>query len=83
MSILARIRANGGEVVRKEWRFSLQRGRLSQEAIDWVRARWIEVCREVWPLFDDWLERAAIIEFDGGLSRQEAEAAAWREIEPC
>lgn len=83
MSILARIQANGGDVIRKEWRFSLQRGRLSQEAIGWVRARWADVCREVWPAFDDWMERAAILEFDGGQDRATAEALAYREVEPC
>lgn len=29
---------------------------------------------------DDYEERAAIMEFDGGLPRHEAEARAWREV---
>ena len=82
-SILDRIRANGGEVVRQEWRFALRRGRLTHEAVAWVRARWAEVCREVWPLFDLWEERAAIMEFDGGLPRAEAERAAYAEVAAC
>ena len=82
-SILDRIQANGGDVVRQEWRFTLRRGRLTAEAIAWVRARWAEVCREVWPAFDLWLERAAIIEFDGGLSRADAERAAYAEVAGC
>lgn len=82
-SILARIRANGGDVVRQEWRFALRRGRLIQEAVAWVRARWADVCREVWPPFDLWEERAAIMEFDGGLSRADAERAAYAEVAAC
>ncbi|MCH8683885.1 hypothetical protein [Pedomonas mirosovicensis] len=31
-------------------------------------------------LLDDYEERAAIMEFDGGLPRQEAEARAWQEV---
>ncbi|WP_286949037.1 MULTISPECIES: hypothetical protein [Brevundimonas] len=82
-SILTRIRANGGDVVRQEWRFALRRGRLTQEAVAWVRARWADVCREAWPLFDLWEERAAIMEFDGGLSRADAERAAYAEVAAC
>lgn len=85
MSILARIRANGGDVIRQEWRFTLKRGRLSAEALTWLRGagRWRQACREVWPLLDWWEERAAIREFDGGMSRAEAEAAAYAEVCPC
>lgn len=82
-SILARIQANGGDVIRQEWRFTLRRGRLTAEAIAWVRARWVEVCREVWPAFNLWAERAAIMEFDGGMLRAEAEAAAYAEVSAC
>lgn len=81
--ILARIQANGGDVVRQEWRFTLRRGRLTADAIAWVRARWIEVCREVWPAFDLWQERAAIMEFDGGMARAEAERRAYQEVCGC
>lgn len=82
-SILARIQANGGDVVRQEWRFTLKRGRLSQEAIAWVRSRWGDVCQEAWPAFDLWQERAAIMEFDGGMSRADAERAAYSEVSSC
>jgi hypothetical protein len=77
MSVLARIQANGGDVIRDEWRFSLKRGRMSADAIAWVKARWRDVCAEVWPSLDVWEERAAIMEFDGGLSRSDAERAAY------
>ena len=82
-SILARIQANGGDVIRQEWRFTLRRGRLTTDAIAWVRTRWIEVCREVWPAFDLWLERAAILEFDGGMTRADAERSAYTEVTGC
>lgn len=82
-SILSRIRANGGDVGRQEWRFTLRRGRLTEDAIRWVRARWPEVCLEVWPAFDLWSERAAIMEFCGGMSRAEAERAAYAEVSAC
>lgn len=80
MSILARIRAHGGEVIRDEWRFSLRKGRLTPAAIEWLRAHWLDACGEAWPDFDRWQERAAIREFDGGQSRAEAEAAAYLEV---
>lgn len=83
MSILARIRANGGDIIRTEWRFSLKRGRLTAEALAWLRARWRDACHEVWPLFDTWDERAAIREFEGGQSRREAERDAYLEVAGC
>lgn len=83
MSALARIRANGGDVVRTEWRIRLQPGRLAPEAIAWIKVRWAEVCREVWPLLDQWAERAAIMEYDGLLSRAEAERLAYEEVCSC
>lgn len=83
MSILARIRAHDGDVVRDEWRFALKRGRLSSDALAWLRERWSEVCREAWPQFDEWAERAAIREHDGGQPRAEAEKAAYQEVKPC
>lgn len=82
-SILARIRANGGDVVRQDWRFTLRRGRLTEEAIRWVRSRWTVVCAEIWPAFDLWSERAAIMEFCGGMSRADAERAAYAEVTGC
>lgn len=83
MTILARIRANGGDVVRDEWRFSLRRGRLTDAAIAWLTSRWLDLCREVWPAFDEWMERAAIREFDGGQTRPEAERDAYAEVAKC
>lgn len=83
MSILARIRANGGDVIRDQWRFQLQPGRLSAEALAWLRKRWRDACHEAWPLLDTWEERAAIREFDGGLSRAEAERTAYAEVAGC
>lgn len=76
MSILARIRANGGDVTRDGYRFSLRQGRLTLDAVAWVKANLDAVKREVWPQFDEWQERAAIMEFEAGLSREEAEQAA-------
>ncbi|MFN4296778.1 MAG: hypothetical protein ACK4FB_08030 [Brevundimonas sp.] len=82
-SILSRIRANGGDVTRQEWRFAFKRGRLSQEAVAWVKARWSEVCAEAWPPFWDWQERAAIREYDGGQIRADAERDAYGEVAQC
>lgn len=39
-----------------------------------------DLMREVWPEFDDFEERAAIREFEGGMSRADAEAAAYAEV---
>ena len=81
MSILARIRAHGGDVIRDRWMFRLRRGGLSDEAVAWLRAHRARVIREIWPDHDDWEERAAIREYDGGQPRPDAERDAWREIE--
>ena len=83
MSILARIRAHGGEVVRNEWRITMRKGRLSAAALEWIAGRRTELMREVWPEFDDWNERAAIREYCGGMSRAEAEAAAYGDVTKC
>lgn len=83
MSILSRIRANGGEVIRDRWQIRLRRGRLTDDAVKWVAERKRDLMREVWPLFDDWEERAAIREFDGGQAREDAEASAYREVSGC
>lgn len=83
MSILARIHANGGDIIRTEWRFALKRGRLSPEALAWLKGRWFDACCEAWPMLGAWLERAAIREFDGGQSRAEAERAAYEEVSSC
>lgn len=80
MSILDRIRANGGEVIRDGCTFRLRAGRLPNDAITWVKEHKREVMREIWPEFDDWEERSAIREFDGGQSREDAETAAYDEV---
>lgn len=80
MSILARIRANGGDMIREGHSFRLRTGRLNAAAVAWIKDNIDALKREVWPAFDDFEERAAVREFDGGLSREEAEAAAYREM---
>lgn len=83
MSILARIHAHGGEVVRDKWRVTIRRGRLTDGAMAWLRQNRAALMREVWPQYDDWEERAAIREFDGGQTRPEAEEAAYQEVAGC
>ena len=83
MSILARIRAHGGEVIRDGHKLTLRRGRLSPAALAWVRDHWRQVAAEAWPEFPEWEERAAIREFDGGQDRTTAEADAYREVMRC
>lgn len=78
-----RIRANGGEVIREGWQIAVRPGRMTPAALAWVRDHKDEVLREVWPEFDDWQERAAIMEFDGGMTRGEAEAAAYERVMQC
>jgi hypothetical protein len=80
LSIIARIRAHGGDVIRQGYTFRLLPGRMDAAAIAWVKARIETVKREVWPAYDQWEERAAIMEFDGELSRAEAEAAAYEGV---
>ena len=80
MSILARIRAHGGDVIREGYTFRLRIGQLDTDAVQWVKDNIQHVKRELWPGYDDWEERAAIMEFDGGMSRAEAEAAAYQEV---
>ena len=83
MTILARIRAHGGDVIRDRWTVRLRPGRLTPAALEWVRAHKADLMHEVWPGFDAFEERAAIMEYDGGLSRDEAEAAAYAEVAGC
>ncbi len=83
MSILARIQAHGGQIVRVEWRFTLKPGRLSPAALAWLKKHWRAACTEAWPVLDRWEERAAIREYMGGQSRAEAEAEAYAEIAGC
>lgn len=82
MSILARIQAHGGDAARDGWQLRLRRGRLGDTALEWLREpeNKRRLMREVWPEFDDFEERAAIREYDGGESRDEAESAAYAEI---
>lgn len=82
-SILDRIRAHGGEVIRTGWNIRLRPGRLSPEALEWLRGRKDVLMQEVWPEFDAWIERAAIREIDGGASREEAERIAYDEVMKC
>jgi hypothetical protein len=80
--LLDRIRAYGGEAIRDRWTLKLRRGRLNDAALAWLREPQNKrrLMREVWPEFDEWEERAAIREFDGGMARAEAEAAAYEEV---
>lgn len=80
MPILDRIRAQGGEVVRDRWTIKLRKGRLSDEALAWIGEHRADLMREIWPEYDDFEERAAIREFDGGQSRECAESAAYDEV---
>jgi len=80
VSIIERISANGGEVIRDGWRFKIRRGRLSEDALKWIAAHRTKLCLEVWPEYDDFEERAAIMEFDGGLDRDEAEELAYAHV---
>lgn len=85
MSIVARIRAHGGDVIRDRFTLRLRAGRLSPDALAWLRQPEIRaaVMREVWAEFDDWEERAAIMEFCGGMTRADAEQAAYRSVMQC
>jgi len=83
MAIIDRIRAHGGEVIRSEWRFTLRRGRLTDTAIEWLRGNMAELYADQWPEYDAWSERAAIKEFDGGMTRYEAERQAFEEVMGC
>lgn len=78
--LLDRIRAYGGEAIRDGWTVRLRRGRLDDDALAWLRENKRRLMREVWPEFDEWEERAAIREFDGGMSRADAERAAYKDV---
>ena len=80
MSILDRIRAQGGDVIREEWRLHLRRGRMSDAAVAWVSAHTHDLAQEVWPEFDEWVERASIKEFCAGKDRATAEREAYLEV---
>jgi len=62
---------------------AVQQRRINKlEALAWLREPQNKrrLMREVWPEFDEWEERAAIREFDGGMDRAEAEAAAYDDV---
>jgi hypothetical protein len=82
MSIFARIRDHGGDVIRDKWRMRLRPGRLPASALAWLQRPDVKLRlhREVWPEVDEFLERAAIREYDGGQDREHAERAAYQEI---
>lgn len=80
MSIIDRIRAIGGEVIRDGWTVSLRKGRLTDDQVAWIARNKSALMQEVWPEYDDFEERAAIREFDGGMNRVDAEAAAYRDV---
>jgi hypothetical protein len=81
MSILDRIRAKGGDVVREGYTFRFRPGRLDAAAVAWVKANIETVKDEVWPEYFHWQERAAILEFEGGMPREAAERAAYECME--
>ncbi|WP_423207989.1 hypothetical protein E2974_12445 [Paracoccus yeei] len=83
MPILDHIRAHGGEVIRDGWSIALRKGRMTSETIAWVRDHKTDLMREIWPEFDEFEERAAIMEFDGGMTRSDAETAAYAEVMQC
>jgi len=80
--ILDRIRAAGAEVRRDCWRLRIvRRGRLGEAGLRWVAQNRARVMRELWPLYDEWEERAAIREYDGGQDREAANDAAYDEVQ--
>ena len=80
MSILNRIHAKGGEVIRDKWMIRIRRGRLDDTAMAWIKKNRVELMLEVWPEFDAFEERAAIREYVHGQDRAEAEREAYREV---
>ena len=80
MSILDRIRSNGGEVIRHDYKIVIRRGKLSDTAMNWIKERKADLIREVWPEYDEWEERAAIREYCGGQDRSTAEVDAYQEV---
>lgn len=80
MSIVARIKANGGSVRLDGHRLRITTGKLPPAAVAWIARNKRELMREVWPGFDDFEERAAIREYDGGQERAHAETQAYAEV---
>jgi len=81
VSILARIRAKGGDVTVKGGRTAIVRGNLTDADLAWLRDNRERLLAETVPSYDQWSERAAILEYDAGIPRAEAEARAWAEVE--
>lgn len=80
MSILARIHAHGGDARMEGYQLRISRGRLTNANLAWLRDRKDALRAEIWPLYDAWSERAAINEYCAGMSRDDAEAAAYEEV---
>lgn len=81
MTPLSFIRSHGGNVIRDGFQFRLRPGRMNAAQIERLKPHMEAIKADVWPAYADWQERAAIMEFDGGLSRQEAERAAYECME--
>ena len=81
MTPLAFIKSHGGNVVREGHLFRLRPGRMTADAIARVKPHMEAIKAEVWPAYSEWEERAAIMEFEGGLTREEAERAAYQCME--
>jgi len=78
---LAFIRSFGGDVVREGYVFRLRPGRMDAATIARAKPHMEAIKAEVWPAYPDWEERAAIMEIDGGLTREEADRAAYQCME--
>ena len=80
-SIMERIKARGAVVKRDRWRLKIvKRGTLSASDIQWISDHRADLMREIWPLYDDWEERAAIREYCGEQDRETANNAAYSEV---
>lgn len=64
----------------EETTLCVKRGRLTDVDLVWIKEHRVDLIRELWVEFDDWEERAAIREYCGGQSREEAEREAYREV---
>lgn len=83
MRILDRIRANGGSARMNGHKLALKRGRLDESALHWIKKNRERLIQELWPEYDDFEERAAIMEYDGGLIREDAERLAYEGVKKC
>jgi len=77
-SIIAKIHDRGGSVDLRDGKLILRRGNLTDAAVEWIKVHRADLIREMVPphLADEFEERAAIREYDGGQYRAKAEAAA-------